>query len=166
MADRSTSSRRRGSLSERLFAGYLERNNVPFFSTVGTQADLKGKTDFIVEGKRVQVKAPSGNGLEPTDFCIEHRAVNGDNGWLWTADYIVKFCDHKSYYRIDAAELRYAVAEYLPEPPEQAPRGKAKVMGGWYARPDWKGRDRSKECCYIVPLSWLETYCKPVHKTI
>jgi len=156
--ERKSSCFQQGSLSEKRFAAFLEARNIPFTSTVGTDADTKGKVDFLVNGKTVQVKAPSRNGLAPGDLTIEHRAVNGSVGWLHRVDYVVKFCDDKTFLKINAEHLRDAVEWHLPEPPEKAPRSKAKAMGGWYARYDWQGRSRAQECCYVVTVDWLMNF--------
>lgn len=144
-----------GRPSEARFLQWLERNGIIAENLTNTGKDVKAKTDFIVEGKRIQVKAPSGNGLEPGDLTVEHRAVDGSTGWLHKVDYVIKFCSDRFFLKIPVDSLRDAVELHLPPPPELAPRGKAKAMSGWFARPDWHGRSRKLECCYVVTKDWL-----------
>lgn len=144
-----------GRPSEAKFLQWLEANGITAENLINTGQDVKTKTDFVVNGKRIQVKAPSRNQLAPGDLTIEHRAVDGSVGWLYKVDYVIKFCSDRFFLKIPTGSLRDAVSLHLPAPPELAPRGKAKAMSGWYARPDWYGRSRKLECCYVVSKDWL-----------
>lgn len=147
-----------GATSEQKFMNWLNSQGVEYEDVSNTKQDFTGKVDLLIGDKSVQVKSPSGGSLASDDLTVEHRTVSGDVGWLYRVDYIIKFCDDRFFLKIPAASLREAVKLHLPTPPAKAPRSKAIAMGGWYARPDWKGRDRSRECCFVVTKDWILTH--------
>ena len=150
-----------GTLSEKRFAEFLARKCIDHTVEVGTDADLKGKVDFIVKGQKVNVKAPTRTG--PQGLCVEWRAVNGSSGWLHQVDYVVKFIDDSTYIRISCSELKAYVVEKLGEPPVKCPQtGASRSDGSWYARANWQGKDRSKEACAIVPFDNIKHISKEI----
>lgn len=151
----------RGTLSEKRFAAFLARKGIDHTVEVGTDADLKGKVDFIVKGQKVNVKAPTKTG--PQGLCVEWRAVNGSSGWLHQVDYVVKFIDDNAYIRISCAKLKAYVVEKLGEPPAKCPQtGASRSNGDWYARANWQGKDRSLEACVMIPFDELTNFSHQV----
>lgn len=154
METRKSRSFHHGTLSERRFASYLERKGISFEQVVGTDADTKGKIDFVVEGQTVNVKAPTKSG--PPGLCVEWRAVNGSTGWLHKIDHVVKFIDSSTYWRIPCAKLKELVVATRGEPSDKCPQtGAGRSNGNWYARANWEGKDRTREACIMVPLEEL-----------
>ena len=143
---------REGTLSENRFATYLESRGIDYETVVGTTADTKGKVDFIVKGKTVNVKAPTMSG--PRGLCTEWRAVDGSVGWIHKVDYIVKFIDDKTFAKIPVSRLKDHVLATRGTPPDKCPQtGASRSHGGWYARADWNGKSRSGEACIMIPSS-------------
>ena len=150
METRRSRSFHQGTISEQRFQHHLNALGVSYTVTVGTDADTKGKIDFIVNGKTVNVKAPTMSG--PRGLCVEWRAVNGSTGWLHKIDYIVKFIDDKRYVKIPVAKLKEHVVAKHGEPPARCPQTGARHSGGnWYARANWDGKDRTGEACIMIP---------------
>ena len=151
METRKSKSFRQGTISERRFGHHLSALGVDFTALSGTDADTKGKIDFIVQGQTVNVKAPTLSG--PPGLCVEWRAVNGSTGWLHKIDYVVKFITNDSYWRIPCAKLKELVVAKHGEPPARCPQtGAGRSNGSWYARADWEGKDRTGEACIMIPL--------------
>lgn len=148
---------KRGTKYEKIFASHLLNAGLQFESRVGTEDDLSGKIDFVVENNTFQVKSPSSpkSLLKPGDLTIEHRAVNGSKGWLHKVDYVVKFVNESRFIEISTHSLRKALEKDWPKPPEKAKRSKAIAGFGWYARFDWQGISRENECCIVVDEDWL-----------
>lgn len=146
-----------GTRYEKIFASHLLNAGLKFESRVGTEDDLSGKIDFVVENKTFQVKSPSSlkSRLRAGDLTIEHRAVNGSKGWLHTVDYVAKFINESKFMLISTHSLRKALARDWPEPPQKAKRSRAIAGFGWYARFDWQGKSRENECCIVVDQDWL-----------
>ena len=143
-----------GTISEQRFAAHLDAIGIGYRTVTGTDLDTKGKIDFIVEGQRVNVKAPTRSG--PPGLCVEWRAVNGSVGWLHQIDHVVKFVDNSSYWRIPCAKLKELVITTRGEPPARCLQtGASRSNGSWYARANWEGKDRTREACIIVPLKEL-----------
>ena len=154
-ATRASRSFRHGTISEKRFAHHLRGLGIDFKTEVGTDADLKGKIDFVVQGKTVNVKSPTKSG--PPGLCVEWRAVNGSTGWLHKIDYVVKFIDNDSYWRIPCDKLKELVIAKHGEPPARCPQtGAGRSNGAWYARANWEGKDRTKEACIMVPLKEIQ----------
>ena len=152
---------KRGTLSEKRFASHLEGKGIKYETVVGTSADTKDKIDFIVKGWTINVKAPTTSG--PAGLCVEWRAVNGSTGWLHQIDFVVKFTSDDTYQRISCEKLKdYVIAKH-GEPPAKCPQtGAGRSNGGWYARPTWNGKDRSKEACIIVPFNNIKHISKEI----
>lgn len=141
---------REGTFFENRFAMYLEGKGVTYEAVVGTDADTKGKVDFVVKGLAVQVKSPTRSG--PRGLCTEWRAVNGSIGWLHKADYVVKFISDDTYVRISCRDLKEHVIATRGTPPVLCPQtGARSSKGAWYARPNRGNRDRTKEACIMIP---------------
>ena len=154
MATRRSRSFHQGTISERRFAAYLGRKGIDFTEAVGTDADTKGKIDFVVEGETVNVKAPTRSG--PPGLCVEWRAVNGSVGWLHKIDHVVKFVNDTTYWRIPCAKLKELVVATRGEPSSRCPQtGAGRSNGNWYARANWEGKDRTGEACIMIPLEEL-----------
>ena len=150
-----------GSVSEKRFAAHLDRIGIDYTIEVGTDADLKGKVDFVVRGQTVNVKAPTRSG--PPGLCVEWRAVNGSTGWLHKIDHVVKFIDSSTYWRIPCSKLKELVVTTRGEPPVRCPQtGAGRSNGAWYARQDWEGKDRTGEACIMLSLEEL----RPIAKVI
>lgn len=161
MSNRSKECFRVGTISEKRFAQHLDRVKVDYTVEVGTDADLKGKVDFVVKGQTVNVKAPTKSG--PPGLCVEWRAVNGSVGWLHKVDHVVKFVNNETYWRIPCAKLKELVLATRGEPPAKCPQtGASRSNGAWYARQNWQGKDRTSEACIMIPLEEL----RPISKVI
>ena len=156
MATRRSRSFHHGTISERRFASFLERKKIDFDEVVGTTADTEDKIDFLVEGWTANVKSPTKSG--PPGLCVEWRAVNGSVGWLHKIDYVVKFVDNSTYWRIPCAKLKELVVATRGEPSAKCPQtGAGRSNGAWYARANWEGKDRTGEACIMVPLEELRS---------
>ena len=159
METRRSRSFHQGTASEQRFERHLSALGVNFTALSGTDADTKGKIDFIVEGQTVNVKAPTKSG--PPGLCVEWRAVNGSVGWLHKIDHVVKFVDRTTYWRIPCAKLKELVVATRGEPSDKCPQtGAGRSNGAWYARPNWEGKDRTGEACIMVPLEELRPIAK------
>ena len=164
---RKSKSFRQGTISERNFASFLRSKEISFKTFVGTEADTKGKIDFIVGDYTVNVKAPTRSG--PPGLCTEWRAVNGSDGWLHKVDYIVKFSsDEKSYIKVPVAKLKEHVIAKYGEPPDSCPQtGATGSRGFWYARKDFRDdggviHSRKREACIMVPFEEVLKFSKTV----
>ena len=162
MTDRSETCFRNGTTSEKRFASHLRAKGVDFTVEVGTVADIERKVDFTVKGLTVNVKAPTRSG--PPGLCVEWRAVNGSVGWLHNIDYVVKFVSDDTYWRIPCNQLKELVVARHGEPPARCPQtGAGRSNGNWYARQNWKGRDRTGEACIVIPLREIQHLAKIVN---
>ena len=163
MTDRKTESMKRGSFSEKAFASHMLRIDADFYSEVGTDADKKLKRDFIVDSKRVQVKAPTGKGRTP-GLCCEFRAVNGSTGFLLLNDFVVKFIDSTTYKRYHCPDLIWYIRQVYGEPGPLLRQQNGAPHHVWYARKDWtdeKGifHPRENEACIMLPFEEIERFC-------
>lgn len=158
MSDRRSESNKRGSFSEKAFASHLLRTGVDFSSEVGTDADMKLKRDFIVDSKRVQVKAPTSKERTP-GLCCEFRAVNGSTGFLLLNDFVVKFIDSTTYKRYHCPDLVWYIRQAYGEPAQRLEQRNGAPHRLWYARKDWDGRSRKDEACIMLPFNEIERFC-------
>ena len=162
METRRSSCFRSGTISENRFAAHLDRVGIGYTVEVGTDTDLKGKIDFVVQGQTVNIKAPTRSG--PPGLCVEWRAVNGSVGWLHKIDHVVKFVDDSVYWRIPCAKLKELVTATRGEPSDKCPQtGAGRSNGAWYARANWEGKDRTREACIMIPLEELRPIATIIH---